>query len=411
MLAAACATAQPGAAQVAYPVLFDSDLSPHAGAATLLTFQRAVAAGEDRLLVPRPITETSGARRAATFAYRAGKLALLDVPQDELISTINHELFGHGFRFREFELRGTRYVIKWPPPYGSGGGSAEYSTPDRELRAHELLAIDIAGIEGNTVAAEMLALRAIGRGAIHYREATAYLLAILDGFDYVMGAVDTTEVTGSDVDDFLVDLNTANRGFVEPLRARSLKRRAALALANPMIGYAAYGAFVQYIGLGRTSNGIRTIRINRDIRYLPWFSFQLTPYGTEWSSDHAFVHGDRVLYASLRRGDGRTMRTSAVELKALQLVTVGRVTLDAATQVWRQPVLSEIGAGTPPTARTGGLATATMRVRATRARSASLGSSVLIQLGVKSAGFARGERLRGGPILRIGFSFAEPDRR
>jgi hypothetical protein len=401
VLLAVCGVIQPALSQTQYPIAVDADLSPHSAGVALLTLQRGVAEFEDRILVPRPFHETGVRRRALGFGYRFGKLLLLDSPQDELLGLVNHEVFGHGFRFRELGLKGISYDIKLPPPYGPGTGAASYESSDRPLEPAELMAIDVAGIEANNVAAQALALRAVGRSAIHYREANAYLLSILDGVSYVMRASDATEVSGDDVADFLVDLNAANRGVAAPLRARSLKRGAAVAFANPMIAYAGYAVFVSYLGQGRPFSRIPSIRLG-SVRYLPWFRFQMTPYGTEWISDHTFARATSVLSVSVRSGNARTMRTVGAEVQMVNVVVTDRITVNAAGELWRQPALQEIRPDSRPRPRMGGLATGTVMMSAFgSARSAA---SVLLQAGFKSAGFTAGERLPRGAIVRVGLA-------
>lgn len=402
VLLAVCGVIQPALSQTQYPIAVDADLSPHSAGVALLTLQRGVAEVEDRILVPRPFHETGVRRRALGFTYRFGKLLLLDIPQDELLALVNHEVFGHGYRYRELGLKGISYDIKAPPPYGTGEGSAGYEASDRPLEPAELMAIDVAGIEAGNVAAQVLALRAVGRSAIHYREATAYLFSILDGVSYVMTARDTMEVSGDDVADFLIDLNAANRGVAAPLRARSLKRLAAVAFANPMIAYAGYAVFVSYLGQGRPFSRIPSIRLGSNVCYLPWFRFQMTPYGTEWISDHTFARATSVLSVSVRSGNARTMRTVGAEVQMVNVVVTDRITVNAAGELWRQPALQEISPGSRPRPRVGGLATGTVMMSAFgSARSAA---SVLLQAGFKSAGFTAGERLSRGAIVRVGLA-------
>lgn len=398
VLLAVCGVIQPALSQTQYPITVDADLSPHSAGVALFTLQRGVAELEDRILVPRPFHE----RRTLGFTYRFGKLFLLDLPQDELLQVVNHEVFGHGYRLRELGLKGISYGIEAPAPYGTGGGSTSYESLDRPLEPSELMAVDVAGIEAGNVAAQALALRAVGRSAIHYREATAYLVSILDGVSYVGSAHDATEVTSNDVDDFLIDLNAANRGVAAPLRAGSLKRRAAVAFANPMLAYAGYAVFVSYLGHGRPFSRIPSIRLGSNVRYLPWFRFQMTPYGTEWISDHTFARATRVLSVSVRSGDARTMRTVGAEVQMVNVVVTDRITVNAASELWRQPALQEIRPDSRPRPRVGGLATGTVMMSAFgSARSAA---SVLLQVGFKSAGFTAGERLHRGAIVRVGLA-------
>jgi hypothetical protein len=72
--------------------------------------------------------------------------------------------------------------------------------------------------------------------------------------------------------------------------------------------------------------------------------------------------------------------------------------------VWQQPSLD-----TPPNAQlfsTGVLGAATARISFGGSRGLGQRAGLVVQLGYKSDGFVRGERLHAGPIVRIGLTFS-----
>jgi hypothetical protein len=74
--------------------------------------------------------------------------------------------------------------------------------------------------------------------------------------------------------------------------------------------------------------------------------------------------------------------------------------------LWRQPALDA-----PPSTtglKTGGLLAATMRVALGR-RQASSRMGLVGEIGYKSDGFVRGERLRAGAIVRFGLTIGLDD--
>ena len=93
-------------AQARYLVGMDGTLSASMGAENLIAIHRAVYALQDRALKPKLFDETTKARKSAGILYRLGKTALLDNVIDHLPALVQHEVFGHGARFREFGLQG-----------------------------------------------------------------------------------------------------------------------------------------------------------------------------------------------------------------------------------------------------------------------------------------------------------------
>ena len=105
---------------VPYTIVFDSYMTPAAGAQGLLTVQHLLATAEDRWLPLKIGEERSRPALAVGILYRAGKFFALDIPQDHFFLVVAHEVFGHGARFRELGEGRIRYGFDAPIPYGSG---------------------------------------------------------------------------------------------------------------------------------------------------------------------------------------------------------------------------------------------------------------------------------------------------
>jgi hypothetical protein len=224
--------AAPAAAQVQYPVVVDGDMTTTSGVFTLLTIQRALGAGEDRLIPPKLFGEDTTGRRLLGTAYRLGRLVILDLPLDQLVVAVNHEVFGHGARLRELGATDIRYEFDAPFPYGGGGGSTSFRFSDPPpLTPAQELAIYISGIEAHNISARAIELRALARRRLHYREAWLYFWSLTSGLEYVREATDTTEPSSHDVNEFLRTFNGAcAEAGCEVLTSRQLRRRA-------LIGY------------------------------------------------------------------------------------------------------------------------------------------------------------------------------
>ena len=378
---------------------FDRDMTPAAGVADLLTIERALADVEDRWLPPSRFDEPTLLKRALGIGYRFGKWFGLDLPQDHFVMVVGHEVFGHGARLREIGAGDIRYRFDAPIPYGGGGASTEFEGDVLVTRA-DVIGIDTGGIEAQNVLANRIGRQALAAGALHYREAWLYLESRLDGLRYIR-SVSPRSPEGHDVAAFLHDFNDeCDPPACTPLVASALKRRALLMLADPLLAYAAYGWGWSYLVRGRDVAALPMIPLPHDVRYLPALHFEMTPYGTAVTTQHTILRNRRLTSISIGVGDTGRRRAWDLGVVAADVLRRGWLRGDVAVNVWRQPLLDA-----PPdfqVSRTGGLGAATVRFpvghRVERA-------GALVQIGYKSDGFVRGERLHAGPIVRVGMTF------
>ena len=401
VVAALALSPRPAGAQNdrAYVGVFDRDMTPAAGTADLLTIERALADVEDRWLPPLRFEEATLLKHALGIGYRFGKWFGLDLPQDDFLMVVGHEVFGHGARLREIGAGDIRYRFDAPIPYGGGGAVTEFEGDVLVTRA-DVIGIDTAGIEAQNVLADRIARQALGTGALHYRAAWLYLESRLDGLRYIR-SVSPRSPEGHDVAAFLHDFNDqCDPPACTRLTASALKRRALLMLADPLLAYAAYGWAWSYIVRGRTLAALPMIPLPRGMRYLPALHFEMTPYGTALTTEHTIVGNRRLTSVSIGVGDTGRTRAWDLGVAATDVLHRGWLRGDVAANVWRQPLPD----ATPnfQESRTGGLGAATVRFPIGR-RAERTG--VLVQIGYKSDGFVRGERLHRGPIFRIGMTF------
>jgi hypothetical protein len=383
-----------------YLIVVDRDMTPAAGTTDLLTLERALVSAEDRVLPPRRFSETTSLRRVLGIAYRIGKFAAIDLPQDYFLMVVGHEVFGHGARLREIDAHGIGYRFDLPIPYGRGGASTDFDADVSATRA-DVLAIDTGGIEAQNVLAALIGREAVAHGALDYREAWQYLESRIDGLRYIR-SVSPSSPPGHDVADFLRDFNDGCvRPTCTPLGGPALKRRALLMLADPLLAYGAYGIVISYAVHGTPSVAVPMIHLPHEIRYLPALRFEMAPYGTEWSTEHDVVIDGRLTAVSVRLGDTGSRRAWGVSMLRTDLARSERASVQLAADVWRQPPLDA-----SPAARllvTGGRAVATATVAFGRSDPARR-IGLYVEGGYKSAGFVRGERLRSGAIARAGLA-------
>jgi hypothetical protein len=389
------------AAQVVSPALFDTDLTVGAGATLSTAAGAALARAEDAVVPHRLFAERGAPRRAANVIYRLLKFSWFDAPQEHLLFVANHEMFGHGARLRERFDGPIGYRIHAPPPYGRGGGSTSFVF-DRQPTLHERLTVHAAGMEAGGVGAALIADRVVSQQGMRVRDAIRYLAYELGTLSYIWSTDDEGEGAGHDVGDFLETYNDLASVAAAPgLTARTLRREALVSLANPVLAYAAYG-IARYFWSGNPHVGVPALSI-AGVRYLPLLRYRLVPYGTEWSLVNELGGRLRPTQVELRIGRSPHATPWGVRVRQRDLTTWGRWSLEASVDLWRQPRLAESAGELLPARLRGG---AQVRGRVERPLVpvwfSTQPATVIVDLGVKTAGFVPGEPLRSGVVLRAG---------
>jgi hypothetical protein len=388
------------AGQLTSPILVDPGMTVGAGASVTATIAEAVAHAENALVPVRVLGEERPLSRSANIAYRWLKLVYFDLPQERWFVVVNHELFGHGGRLRERFSGPIQYRIEAPFPYGHGGGSTSFAL-NREPTTYELMSASVAGMEADAVSARLVAHSAFVEQRMRPRDAMRYLGFELDTFGYVLGTGDEPEEPGHDVSDFLALYNgLAMQQGTARLEARTLRREALIALANPVVVHALY-AIGRHVWDGAEGIRVRAISI-AGVRYLPIFRYQLTPYGTEWSVTNELAGRIRPTQIEVRVGRSAGARPWGLGVRQYELVRWGNWGLDLGVEVWAQPPVAE---------RTPTMVTADLQLggevggRAERPLPRlwfNRAASFIVDVRVKTAGFVPGEPLGRGAVMRAG---------
>jgi hypothetical protein len=392
---------------VPYTVVFDSYMTPVAGAQGLLTVQHLIASAEDRWLPLKLGAERSRPALAVGILYRAGKFFALDMPQDHFFMVVAHEVFGHGARFRELGDGRSRYGFDAPIPYGSGNAFTRFNGffPISPLAN---LNVSAAGIDAQHALADAIAERAVARGRLHYREAWLYFESRMAAVDYMLSASPMSS-EGHDVADFLETFEKACTAPCSPLTRNYVQRRALLALADPLLFYSMYGLAVSYIGNGSATGPMPLIPVGGGVRLMPSLGYALAPYGAEWSFRTSF-HQEQRAQSRERRITGITLRvgntgassTWGFSTRAADVLRVRGFHIGLAFDVWRQPELLANQTSDPQ--HMGAGAVATVVVPIPRFLRSQWTDGIQISAGYKSQGFVPGEQLSGGGVVRAGIA-------
>jgi hypothetical protein len=403
---AAAASSSPAAQQLASVALFDPHLTVGAGATISATIGTLVAHAEERAIPDQLFGEAGASRRTANVTYRFLKHLFFDAPQEQLLLVFNHEVFGHGGRLRERFDGPIAYHIEIPAPYGGGAGETSFVL-NRAPTPYELLAMSAGGMESTSVVASIVAERAFVDGRMQPRDALRYLLFEFDTQGYI-ASTDGNEEPGHDVGDFLTMYNdVATAVGAQRLTPHQLRRESLAGLLNPMGAYALVGV-ARYWWNGATDIRVPTLSI-AGIRYLPLVRYRLTPYGTEWSLVNALAGRLRPTEVEVRIGRSPLETPWGIGVRQRSVAAWRGWNVDAAVDMWRQPPIAGTDARRVEfDLRTGARVRGRARHPVMPVPFSTSRATLIVEVGVKSAGYLPGEPLRGGIVARAGIGLPVP---
>lgn len=350
--------------------------------------------------------ERGAPRKALGVTLRLTKVVLVEDVADYLAVIVQHELYGHGSRLREFGIR-PGFSIHLPPPYGSGGGSTSWSVESNQrLTPHEEVVVYLAGVEGNAILGQQIRYNWLLRGNAHHREAVLYFRTANNLALYAWSTKAGNRFPGNDVLAYLADLNSLE-GYPDSLRRKltldGLTAQTLVNVLNPFNLFAVYTFLVRYVWLGERDYELPMLRIGKN-RYLPSLRLGLTPFGSEFYLENLVRSGEAVWNLYARLGDPTFHTFGGVGFAAVNVGAGPGRWLDGRVDLWHQPALALGGAIVPSSGGgLGGALGATLYQRVPGTSFLDLAAGAL----AKTSGFLEGERLRRGVTFRVGVSFRE----
>ncbi|HWF43624.1 MAG TPA: hypothetical protein VG537_03180 [Candidatus Kapabacteria bacterium] len=378
--------------QSANPFVFDRTGSSITGAEDIASMENILVQYEQQAIPQRLFPEDDRLSKFVGRLYRFAKTIVLENVQDMLADLIQHEVFGHGARAREFGDDHVTYELHLYPPYGTGAG-VTYSEIGSSRDRHSSLSI--AGIEAENILAQEVRLRSLETGFINYRDANLYFVGRLALTQYALTTHDLqSAITGNDIASYIIFVGERNpKVTLANIRANSL-----LNFADPLTLAWFYQYFYSYLFCGDVETPMPMIHVG-GIQYLPGFRVALTPFGYDYYLENMLVHDHKVFIVSLGmgtadHGTSATLKMEAPNAWSNPLWTVG-IDFDA----WRQPPLdlsSNLFLPVTSAWSYGALATAHIGYHLTST------FELAMQGGYKTQGFVEGEALGSGPVIRAG---------
>ncbi len=386
-------------------IWLDPNLSMYVGAEDLLTMHWAVMTSEDYFAPAKLWSENQFLGKAGGIAYRLAKLSLLDFTIDYFPTLIQHEYFGHGYRFREYGVTDMNFLLRLPPPYDNGGGSTQPKRGiDRQWSRDEWSAIATAGVEADAILANHVKRHWMAQGKIDYHEVLLYYFSEFDLHNYIEADTAFGRDQGNDMLHYLDTLNVkAGYSAENPkLSLQRLRNRDFVNYVNPFFFFSLYSLIHQYLWYGEKSTTLPTIPLG-PVNYLPMLRLGLSPYGSEVYVENWLQYHDKTINAYWRQGDGILYDSWGFGLQSQQLLNYGNMTFDFDYHFWQQPnlilggdVLKERGTSPGQAFILGGFIPVTRDIPFL---------NFSFAWGYKTAGFLAGESLDDGAFIRAGIAW------
>lgn len=373
-------------------LIVDRFFSPEMGSEGFIPLLRTVQGIEDRIFPSFRAPSSSWMARLR----RVGEELLIWSPLNTLTATMQHEVFGHGYRVRslgEARARVDSYRFGTPPPYGFGGGATYFfiSSDWNVVSAQERIAITGAGVEATTILSRRLKMKWLQKGQINPREISLYNESAHDSTQYcwltVAAQLHNEEMYG-DMYEYVEELN---QEYGSTLTIKSLAYQSLVNFIDPFTVYTIWGT-LSYWWSG-TSISIPMIPLG-EYAYLPSARLGLSPFGPEYYLEHFLVKDNSPIYLYLRGGSCADNRYWGMGIEADSLWKWNHAEYGVRGDVWVQPVWQHtqnawrLGAsgsliGVQPVTEQG---------------------SLYLQVGMKSAGYVPGEMLQAGWMGKAGLS-------
>lgn len=343
-LALTMGTSEARAQEVPRPplvVLVDPDLSMDPGVRSTTSLARVVFRYDE--VVRGGVDGDSTEARVLGATGRSLKVALIDAPLAMTAVTFAHEVFGHGSRAREQGLP-VSYAFGVPEPYrtllGQDDALAGEARFGQQAQVDQNFALVSSGIEADYRTAYWINRDLVENGGwTHYGDMLMYAAARLSYASSLLSPADHREPS-NDVSNYVGLLQrrfnrwtAEDRGSIES----GLRTAYAWNLLDPTLLFAGY-AVIEHI-----AQGTRRVRAPlpsvRDVAFLPWPSFALSPFGAEHGMTLFLSRDDLVIDVEGRVGTsglasygGGGIHASGLELADFIRARVG---IDA----WTQPEL------------------------------------------------------------------------
>ena len=330
--------------------------------------------------------------------FRFGKLFLTNYLITDYSLTMNHEL-GHGYRMIEAGGRIKEIVYNWPPPFSSDFSYITLDRPTNFTKQQELM-INLGGSEINLMFSDIMRKNILLDGRFRYNYGLAYLYSSND----MPGYTAFVSSPAGDPARYRKNLNELYAASGKRLTRERIKTYSYLALfTDPMNFYALKSVFYDYVFKGKNGSKVKMINLNSRLKYLPRIRFEYTPFGPELVYQNYFKLESKIIQFSFSHSDSDLPDSWRLDGSLWNLKYTDKLSFNFSGQLWDQPEIKfynhdniTVGNGL------GGLFTSTVNYDISTSRNSY---GLTVEIGYKSIGYALGEQLNKGMIIRGGLFF------
>lgn len=327
-----------------YEAIVDNNFSPYMGGQDLISSLKILQLMEDAWII-----KGNPKRGWKPSIFRFCELVLLWDPLNSACATIQHEVFGHGYRIREIGGRYAEvdhYKIGWPPPYSFGGGVTEFGVSDA-ITGTQMNAIAIAGIEAEGILSRQLKMKGMVEREMDGRSATLYFNTQQALFLYSLATLLDTNIIGStdkliskgkypdDGNDIVEFIYWINQMY--PKDHLSEGRLTALSALNFLDAFTLYVPYAwwTYVLYGKAAH-IPMFEI-WGVSYLPNYKLSLAPYGLEQTIENFFSKGNKPYYFYVKWGNRGGNYFLGSGFEGPELLSWSQGSLGLRIDLWKQP--------------------------------------------------------------------------
>lgn len=388
----------PTQAQVPNLIIFDKDQSQQFGASNLLTIHNLAYHYLGEIVPVKIWDETKFVNKAAGIGYRALRLGVTGFQLDVNTVLFQHEVFGHGARFREFGFKEIQYTFNHFFPFNFGGtaGSGGKTYP---VTSYQGLMILSGGVEGDQILSEQLEERIIAIGKFHYRQSLLFLVSRNNLLRYARKDINNS----GDISSYANGLNNLYSHFSQnSTSAKSIFNQALVVLLNPMQLLSILNLGKDYLINGDTKKKEIPFIEFKNIKYIPSMNYNLTPFGGEFIINNYFSKNEKLLLIRVRKGDNTFANFYGGGIKILNLINKSNFKLNASSDFWVQPEYT-IGLSNGIKTIDEGLG---FMIKSSASYFPWIDKKIGLygQIGYKTNGYLMGEMLDKGILLRLGLA-------
>ena len=297
-----------------YIFIINPEMQMQMGAVDLTSVHQIICRYENRLFNLLPIEEKNFSGKLGGVSIRLGKSILLDLPIAIWFATVQHEVFGHGARVREFRGKASYTLYH---PWSRKRAFTSFRLQD--ITISDLIQVTGGGIESNQVMAWEMERRMYGDYPLHCYDWLSFVINRYVVNHYIYRTPDPRfhpqafieeYHDGGDIASYLAEMNYKYHGQygiypeeIDPLLGdnyRKIKREAIWNLFDPALWLGIY-YYGRYILTGKEKFTLPMIPL-WGIQLMGGTRYNLTPIGGERYLDIYIKKGRHLFNFYLRKG-------------------------------------------------------------------------------------------------------------